>query len=263
MANPRFLPTFISSSLRGNIAEHPSRCNCWTTQKMLIDQRHHHHRHHHGNSILLQRMANDPFYGLTDDGDFAMFGVNIEETATSGNAFEDDEQVSPDISSIMSGITFSGVAGENTKEPTQSTGASMEFNTGDAMSLNNAIFGRLPENALDANLSHDTTKKSVSNPNEGSLAADDIPSSVEDRVLPSNDTSQQQISDIEDWLLTIMPKLGEKDIEVYARGLIGIGFHPECVTMCELKYEDLDFMRILHRRFLFNEVTGIEHPWEV
>ena len=77
------------------------------------------------------------------------------------------------------------------------------------------------------------------------------------------DVDEESLSDIKEWLLTIIPKLSENDSVEYAKGLGGIGFHPECVTMCELKYEDLDFMKVLHRRYLFNEVTGIEHPWEV
>ena len=79
----------------------------------------------------------------------------------------------------------------------------------------------------------------------------------------SNYVDEETLAEIEDWLLSIIPKLNPNDIRAYATGLDKIGFNPDCITQCELRYEDLNFMKVLHRRYLFNEVTGIEHPFEV
>jgi hypothetical protein len=52
------------------------------------------------------------------------------------------------------------------------------------------------------------------------------------------------------------------DLEAYAEGLSNIGFRPLCPSQCELRYDDLDFMRVLHRRYLHREITGEGHPFE-
>jgi hypothetical protein len=62
--------------------------------------------------------------------------------------------------------------------------------------------------------------------------------------------------------LNIIPSLCLKDSKAYARELFYIGFDPACVTQCELQLDDLHFMKLLHQRYLYNEVTGNGHPWD-
>ena len=60
----------------------------------------------------------------------------------------------------------------------------------------------------------------------------------------------------------MLPSLDAYDLEAYAEGLTGIGFLPSCPSQCEVRYDDLDFMRVLHRRYLYREITGEGHPFE-
>lgn len=169
---------------------------------------------------------------IKDDGDFAILGVNVEE-ATDGDA-SDGQIVGLDLLSS-----------------TMSAGVSANAGGGDT-SLSDAFVGRLlQDNTLLSNDANDdaTNEGGISKPLEAHAAGGAI--------------DEEDEESLKAWLLEVIPKLNRHDLGAYARGLSGIGFHPECVTMCELKVDDLDFMKVLHRRYLFNEVTGIEHPWEV
>ncbi len=52
------------------------------------------------------------------------------------------------------------------------------------------------------------------------------------------------------------------DLKVYAEGLSNIGFRPLCPFQCKLRYNNLDFMRLLHQRYLHREITGEGHSFE-
>ena len=197
---------------------------------------------------------NDPFYGLTEHGDFAILGVNAYDD-TSDDENSSMGQSVGDLSSLLAGITSSGLATTNTAV-TQNNVPNLGSTSS---SLNEAIFGRLDSSSMIDMMSA----------NRGSAIGAEI---VGKR---SFDTQQQKqhtisggidettISEIKDWLISIIPALNDQDAISYSMGLDAIGFNPCCVTMCELQFEDLVFMKVLHRRYLFNEVTGIEHPWEV
>jgi hypothetical protein len=67
---------------------------------------------------------------------------------------------------------------------------------------------------------------------------------------------------VREWLRGVLPSLDAYDLKVYAKGLSNIGFHPLCPSQCKLRYDDLDFRRVLHRRYLHKEITGEGHPFE-
>lgn len=96
----------------------------------------------------------------------------------------------------------------------------------------------------------------------------DARSSTSDSIVASNvdesddDADEGAVGSVEEWLLQIIPTLQETDSTRYARKLVAIGFDPGCVTQCELTWDDLEFMKSLHRRYLYNEITGQGHPWE-
>ena len=77
-----------------------------------------------------------------------------------------------------------------------------------------------------------------------------------------SDDDEEALESVGEWLSDIMPTLRDSDIDSYARKFVAIGFAPDCVTQCELTWDDLSFMKLLHRRYLFNEITGQDHPWE-
>jgi hypothetical protein len=81
------------------------------------------------------------------------------------------------------------------------------------------------------------------------------------RPKPSEVESQEQ-KRMQSWLLGVIPTLNDKDLTKYATGLLDIGFDSECVTSCELRLSDLQFMKVLHRRYFFNEITGLGHPFK-
>jgi hypothetical protein len=94
-----------------------------------------------------------------------------------------------------------------------------------------------------------------------------FPTASTDHTTTRNDDfispdEEQIISDVEVWLLNIIPSLCLKDSKAYARELFYIGFDPACVTQCELQLDDLHFMKLLHQRYFYNEVTGKDHPWD-
>ena len=67
---------------------------------------------------------------------------------------------------------------------------------------------------------------------------------------------------VKKWLSGVLPSLDAYDLESYAEGLTNIGYNPSCPSQCELTYDDLDFMKLLHRRYLYREITGEGHPFE-
>ena len=228
------LPAFIVKSPPHNVAL-STRCS---GHKIMCQQT---------SSSLQQQVNDNSFLGLTDDGDFAMFGINIDEITTDTNL--DDDKIS--------------IKGDNagTVRPPPSPSSGLGF--GSDVSLNNALFGRLTAaNDMTKTLAQSITLLDDNIPTPSS------PDSAIDKTQNDNDSSnyvtdEESLSDIEDWLLSIIPSLNANDVRAYASGLDKIGFNPNCITQCELRYEDLTFMKVLHRRYLFNEVTGIEHPFEV
>lgn len=60
---------------------------------------------------------------------------------------------------------------------------------------------------------------------------------------------------INEWLTKTYPKLSDADLKAYSQGLSKLGFHPKCPTICELKYDDLCFMKILHARYFFSAIS--------
>jgi hypothetical protein len=208
-------------------------------------------------------LHNSPFYGLTEDGDFAMLGINAYESGDDDNS--STGQSVGELSSILAGTIFSGLNEEAPKqsfEPTVSNAAisrnNVPNNLGYTSSLSDAIFGRLDSSIIGMT---DAKRGSVIGDNVGERSGNTQQQNQYTRSGSSVD--ETALSEIKEWLLSIIPALNQQDAESYSRGLDAIGFNPGCVTMCELQFEDLAFMKVLHRRYLFNEITGIEHPWEV
>ena len=199
-------------------------------------------------------LSNDSFYGLTDDGDFAILGLNAYDSSDDDNNDSSIGQSVGDLSALLAGTTFSGL----NESPTTVTSTAVSQTP---TTSNNAIFGRI-----------DTSSTKNMDGKRGNVIGE-----IGEQQSGGNLQLQQQqsynkgissadeaaLSEIKEWLLSIIPTLNQQDVDLYTRGLIEIGFHPACVTMSELQYEDLAFMKVLHARYIFNEVTGIEHPWEV
>ena len=83
------------------------------------------------------------------------------------------------------------------------------------------------------------------------------------RDFRGNDVVPRSVDpSVRGWLSGLLPSLDAYDLEAYAEGLTGIGFLPSCPSQCEVRYDDLDFMRVLHRRYLYREITGKGHPFE-
>lgn len=208
------------------------------------------------------RLYNDPSYGLTEDGDFAILGVNAYDNSDDDNS--SIGQSVGDLSSLLAGVGLGQVSTQSSSGA-QFTSADVGRNNNNgpsfstASSINDAIFGRLDSSSIMA--TPDTKRGSVIGENVGERS--NTIQQQQNQYTRSSEVDETNLSEIQEWLLSIMPALTQQDAESYSRGLNAIGFNPGCVTMCELQFEDLAFMKVLHRRYLFNEVTGNEHPWEV
>jgi hypothetical protein len=180
----------------------------------------------HGHTTKLSMSS----FGLTDDGDFAILGVNVQDPDEDENPTNAGQNVGGDISSLLAG-TFLGAS----KDKSSTIASSIDWQNVGTPSATSSYVG-VQQGSVSNNNRLDNTNLSM---------------------------DEEAFADIMEYLMEIMPTISEDDVERYSVGLINIGFHPKCVTMCELKLEDLDFMKVLHRRYFFNEVTGVEHPWEV
>jgi len=191
-------------------------------------------------------LSNDSFYGLTDDGDFAILGVNAYDSSDDDNNESSIGQSVGDLSALLSGTTFAGLNESPTVNQTPTTS-------------NDAIFGQIDTTSSTKNM--DGKRGNVI----GEIGEQSQLQQQQQQqpYKRSRSADEAVLAEIKEWLLSIIPTLNQQDVDLYTRGLNEIGFHPACVTMSELQFEDLAFMKILHARYIFNEVTGIEHPWEV
>eukprot|EP00985_Skeletonema_marinoi_P016155 scaffold8609_cov101-Skeletonema_marinoi.AAC.1 len=206
------------------------------------------------------QLYGDPSYGLTDDGDFAILGVNAYDNSDDDNSSMGQSVGS--VSSILAGVGLSEVTTQSSGPESTNTAVSRNNNMPNfgstTSSINDAIFGRLDSGSMMG--IPDAKRGSVIGENVGERSTD---TQQQNQYTRSSDVDETTLFEIQEWLFSIIPALNEQDAESYSRGLDAIGFNPGCVTMCELQIEDLGFMKVLHRRYLFNEVTGNEHPWEV
>ncbi len=195
--------------------------------------------------------GNDSFYGLTDDGDFAIIGVNAYDSSDDDSNDSSIDQSVGDLSSLLVGTTFAGL----NASPTTATSTAVSQTP---TTSNNAVFGQIDTTSSTKNM--DGKRGNVI----GEIGEQrQLQPQQQQPYKRSSIADESALSEIKEWLLSIIPTLNQQDVDLYTRGLNEIGFHPACVTMSELQYEDLAFMKILHARYIFNEVTGIEHPWEV
>lgn len=205
------------------------------------------------------RLYNDPSYGLTEDGDFAILGVNAYDNSDDDNSII--SQSVGDLSSLLAGVGLGEVSTQSSGTQFANTNVGRNANVPNfsaTSSINDAIFGRIDSSSIMT--TPDTKRGSVIGENVGERSNN---VQQQNQYTRSSDIDETSLSEIQEWLLSIMPALTQQDAESYSRGLNEIGFNPGCVTMCELQFEDLAFMKVLHRRYLFNEVTGNDHPWEV
>mmetsp|Transcript_76 Transcript_76/g.153 ORF Transcript_76/g.153 Transcript_76/m.153 type:complete len:197 (-) Transcript_76:199-789(-) len=152
--------------------------------------------------------------GLTEDGDFAIFGVNAQECDL------DDQS--------------SSSQGES---PSVNTGAAIGWEGVGGMLFNEEL---LRSGRVDLG----------------------VGSSNRYRDFRGNEVVAKADPAVTTWLRKVLPALNEDDAKAYSEGLTSIGFSPQCASLCEIQYDDLDFMKTLHRRYLFKEITGEEHPFE-
>ena len=159
--------------------------------------------------------------GLTDDGDFAILGINV--SLDDDNDDNDGEKIN--------------LNNYNSKN---------EFNTGTLINsggVGNMLFNEHLQRSGRVDLGVGAINKY--------------------RDFRGNEIVKKDGNPIvKEWLLELLPNLDIYDVETYAEGLTSIGFDPNCKSQCELQYDDLNFMRVLHRRYLYKEIMGEGHPFE-
>ena len=167
----------------------------------------------------------DDFVGLNDDGDFLMVGINGVDPLES--ATQDDED-------------HDGALPPAPQSTIPSFGLKL---TSADDSIDMAAVERFREQSEVSRIDQAAQTKESAQPSHGS---DD----------------DEAVEAVGEWLSEIIPTLRDADNVRYSQELVSIGFDPGCVTQCELTWEDLSFMKLLHRRYLYNEITGQDHPWE-
>jgi len=186
--------------------------------------------------------SNDPNYnnivGLNEDGDFAMLGVNMEDD-------ERKTERGQDALSLLSNGDLSFLklsSSQNDYLSTQSSSSTTATN-------------RIPDTS-----NHFETMASPPPPSSSSSSSSSSQhynNSDFDNHDANDNSHQREVFEMEQWLQTdVMPTLERMYIKSYARNLVAIGFHPDCVTRFELTMEDLTFMKLLHRKFFYHEIIG-------
>lgn len=165
------------------------------------------------------------FDGLSEDGDFLIVGINGGdplETTTNEDNYG--------ASSLQSSPSFGlGVAAADD-------------------SINMAAVQRFREQSKGSRIGNTGIRSE-----ERSFTGDN--------AIVSDD-DEDAVEAVGVWLSEIIPTLRDSDNVTYSRKLVAIGFDPGCVTQCELTWDDLSFMKLLHRRYFLHEITGQDHPWE-
>lgn len=184
---------------------------------------HHHHQNLHHlikSSLSISNNADNNVSGLTEDGDFAILGINAQ------NYREDDDDKNVNMDN-------------NRQNP--NTGALIGWQGVGNMLFNESL---IKSGNVDIGVGPTNRYRNFRG----------------NEVLPKELIVDQRV---EEWLMEVMPSLDEYEVECYAQGLSAIGFRPQCASLCELQYDDLDFIdKALHRRYLFKEITGESHPFE-
>lgn len=65
--------------------------------------------------------------------------------------------------------------------------------------------------------------------------------------------NEAQIQVLQDFLSSLFPSLNHVDSFEYAKELEKIGFDPDCESSFELQYDDISFMKRLHRRYFWSQ----------
>ena len=167
----------------------------------------------------------DDFVGLNDDGDFLMVGINGVDPLEIATQDDEDHDGTPPTASQSTIPSFG-----------------LKLTSADD-SIDMAAVQRFREQSEVSRIDQAAQMKESARPSHGS---DD----------------DEAVEAVGEWLSEIIPTLRDADNVRYSQELVAIGFDPGCVTQCELTWEDLSFMKLLHRRYLYNEITGQDHPWE-
>lgn len=208
------------SSQYGGISTHPVALH--QSNSLLCQNKFHWHLNSSTRTSLSISRSDDygNLSGLTDDGDFAILGINAHnnnDDDDENDTVESNRQLFPNTGTS---IGWQGVGNMLFNEPLLKSG--------------NVDIGVGPRNRYRNFRGNE--------------------------VLPKEEFIDPQV---EEWLMEVLPSLDESEVECYAQGLSSIGFRPQCPSLCELQYDDLDFIeKVLHRRYLFKEITGGSHLFE-
>ena len=235
-------------------------------------------------------------FGLTDDGDFLIGGINGEESVSNTEATATPSYLSTLSLGSADSIGEISSVGESSSEPagdgSESRQSTAQRNLSDFVGLNDdgdflmvGINGNDPLEIATQDEEEHGSSPSQSMPAFGlklTSADDSIDMAAVQRFREQSEVAiidkgarakesaqlsgdhecDEAVEAVGEWLSEIIPTLRDADNLRYSQELVAIGFDPGCVTQCELTWEDLSFMKLLHRRYLHNEITGQDHPWE-
>ena len=192
--------------------------------------------------------------GLTDDGDFAIPGINVAPDddederggGSGGGAEKKKRDAEYDDDDDDDDAAANNNKGDDDDDGRRRRRRRRDYDTGTSIGwqgVGNMLFDESLLRSGRVDMGAGATKRY--------------------RDFRGNDIVPKSIDpDARDWLSDMLPSLDAYDLEAYAEGLTNIGFTPSCPSQCEVRYDDLDFMKVLHRRYLYKEMTGEGHPFE-
>ena len=175
--------------------------------------------------------AEGEIWGLNEDGDFALVGINMDEPTTVYNE-ESSRRPTNYLDTLMSPSPPSTSAARN--------------------EIDERFLGLMRTSDLGSTTS--SLKKETFQKRQSPTTARWTASQTE-----SDDANPEMTHKIIGFLEDIFPSLSEPELHRYATGLQAIGFDPNCELRFYLQEQDLDFMKVLHRRYFVAEIVGTTH----
>jgi len=216
---------------------------------------------------------------LNQDGDFCILGLNDDGGVGASNNDGETPTSSGYLSSLLNVDYSSTISSDtlpeyNAEEQQSSTDIQMMGLTEDGDFMLDEINFTTDEDSRKEQSIHcpmSVSQQQSSYPPSQSPQMPLIDTDVQSRKEYHNlvtdariveEDHHQEVEAVQAWLMDIFPTLQRHYNHEYAQKLVSIGFDPSCASQCELKFEDLEFMKLLHQRYVYNEIIGQAHPWE-
>ena len=186
-------------------------------------------------------------FGLNEDGDFALVGINMKEESI---VIQQQQQSTPGLNTYLDSLM--------TTMPSTTTTSTTRNE------IDERFLGLMREQQQLPSGTGESTAFSFS-PATPPFTTTSSSSTATAATIDRNDDNDNEhhaqvwYDKIYTLLQDVFPSLSEAERQRYTKGLLGIGFDPDCESRFYLREEDLaSFMKVLHRRYFVAEIVGME-----